>query len=407
MKRSSKSLPPSAGVFRPSLVLGGVVAAIACAMVAYISFRPAQKTELAETRPVLAARVGTDQIQLDPKQVQELKVGPVGTQAFELKREAIGNIDFNQDNAVQVFSPYQGRIGQMLVRAGEDVTKGQVLYTVQIPDLAQAAATLISAAGTLRVANETVQRAKGLYEAQSIAQKEYLQNVTDQQAADAAYRAARKSIELFGLSAQQIAEIELSRKVDTEMPVRSPFAARVTARTGASGLLVQPGSGTPPVILADLQKLWMVASVPESEVAAYRVGQSVQVRVQAYPDKVFAGKVNYIGDAADPNTHRIVVRAEVVDPQHQLKAQMLATFSITVGAPVTSVAVPQNALAREGDGSMSVWTTQDHLRFRRKVVKTGWVQDGMVQITEGLSQGEKIAQDKALFLSNLYLTTSN
>ena len=341
------------------------------------------------------------------EQVAELKVGEVKAQAFEQLREAIGIIDLNQDNAVQVFSPYQGRIGQIGVKAGDDVSKGQVLYTVQIPDLAQAASALISASGNLRVANETLRRAQALAEGQSIPQKELQQNIADQQAADAAYRAARKTIELFGLSAHDIDTIETTRKVDTEMPVRSPFAGRVTARAGAVGQLVQPGNAPAPVAVANLQHLWMVANVPESELASYRLGQEAKVKVQAYPDKTFNGRLSYIGDTTDPVTHRIVVRADIADPQHLLKAQMLASFAIRVGATVTSPGVPQNALAREGDGSMSVWVTLDGVRFKRRVVKTGLIQNGMVQVTEGLKVGETVAQDKGLFLSNLYLITTN
>lgn len=351
--------------------------------------------------------MGPDEVQLTAEQTTELKVGLVESQTFESKREAIGIIDFNQDMAVQVFSPYQGRIGSLRVRAGEEVTSGQVLYTVQIPDLATAASMLISTAGTLKVASQTLRRAQTLYETQSIALKELQQNTADQQAADAAYHAARKTLSLFGLMNKEIEDIEAKRSVDTEMQIRSPFAGRVTARAGAVGQLVQPGSGSAPMMVANLQTLWMVASVPESELASFKLGQSVSVKVQAYPDTNFDGKITYIADSADAATHRITVRAEVSNSKRLLKPQMLATFNITLGQPVSGVAVPSNALAREGDGSMSVWVAQDGLRFKRRTVQTGLVQNGMVQVTGGLKAGEKIARDKALFLSNLYLITVN
>lgn len=394
-------ISPMMGLIVGLVLLAGAGGAV------YLLKAPAPTKVASESGPVLATRTGVDELQMAPEQVAELQVGEVKAHRFEQQREAIGIIDLNQDNAVQVFSPYQGRIGQLNVRAGDDVSKGQVLYTVQIPDLAQAASALISASGNLRVANETLRRAQALAEAQSIPQKELQQNQADQQTADAAYRAARKTLELFGLSASDIEAIETTRKVDTEMPVRSPLSGRVTARAGAPGQLVQPGNNTAPVAVANLQQLWMVASVPESELSAYQKGQNVTVRVSAYPDKTFSGKVSYIGDVADPATHRITVRADVADPQHLLKAQMLANFVIRVGSPVESPAVPQNALAREGDGSISAWVTVDGVRFKRRVVQTGLVQNGLVQITQGLSPGEKIARDKGLFLSNLYLITTN
>lgn len=352
-------------------------------------------------------RTGVDEVQLTAEQVLELKVGSVGSQTFERQREAIGSIDFNQDMAVQVFSPYQGRISTLSVRAGDDVAAGQVLYTVQIPDLPAAAAMLISTAGTLKVTSQTLRRAQALVESQSIPLKELQQNTADQQAAEAAYQAARKTLSLFGLVKQEIDEIEAKHKVDTDMPIRSPFAGRVTARAGAVGQLVQPGSGSAPLTVANLQTLWMVASVPESELASYKLGQPVSVKVPAYPEAAFTGKITHIADVADPVTHRVAVRADVGNAKHLLKPQMLATFNITLGQSVNAVAVPVNALAREGDGALSVWVTQEGLRFKRRSVEAGLMQNGMVQITDGLQAGEKIARDKALFLSNLYLITVN
>jgi cobalt-zinc-cadmium efflux system membrane fusion protein len=405
MKKQSERGLRAAGRVNP-LVLGLAGLGVAVALgVGYWVTRPAP-AQVASPTPA-ATRIGEDQLQLATEQVHELNVGPVAQKTFELRREAIGIIDFNQDNSVQVFSPYQGRIAQLPVKAGDDVAKGQVLYTVQIPDLAQAASALISASGTLKVSSQTLQRAQALFEAQSIPQKELQQNQADQQAADAAYRAARKNLGLFGLSNSDIDDIERTLKVDTEMPVRSPFAGRVTARQGAVGQWVQPGNAPAPITVANLQQLWMVANVPESEIAAYRLGQPVSVTVQAYPDRVFAAKVSYIADAADPNTHRLVVRADVGDREHLLKPQMLANFTTQVGRPVSAPAVPTRALVRETDGSTSAWVTDDGVRFKRRKVQTGLVQDDMVQITEGLHQGEKVARDKALFLSNLYLITTN
>ena len=187
-------------------------------------------------------RMGPGEIQLTSAQLPELKIGPVTAQSFESRREAIGIIDFNQDKTVQVFSPYQGRISKMMVRAGDDVARGQVLYTVQIPDIATAAAALISTAGTLKVATQTLRRAQALYESQSIPLKELQQNTADQQAADAANRAARKTLALFGLTDKDIENAEIQRNVDTEMSVRSPFAGRVTARAGAASAMRRRGN---------------------------------------------------------------------------------------------------------------------------------------------------------------------
>lgn len=96
----------------------------------------------------------------------------------------------------------------------------------------------------------------------------------------------------------------------------------------------------------------------EIQLASYSLGQAVAVKVAAYLDTAFSGKISYIGDVADAITHRISVRAEVSNGRHLLKPQMLANFDITLSRAVASVAVPFNALARDGDGSISAWVTQ-------------------------------------------------
>ncbi|WP_373714837.1 efflux RND transporter periplasmic adaptor subunit [Roseateles sp.] len=348
-----------------------------------------------------------DTVRLEPDQVAEMKVGRVESRAFQARREAFGMIDFDQDHAVQVFSPYQGRIGRVLARAGDEVRKGQLLYTVQIPDLAQAASTLIAAAGNLQASTKTLERAEGLAAGQSIPQRELQQNIADQQAAEGAYRAARKTLGLFGLNSADIDEMEKTRRVETEMEVRSPLAGRVVARAAAEGLLVQPGAGAPPFLVADMRKLWMVASVPESELGGYRVGQKVSMSVSAYPARRFTGTLSYIGDVSDPASHRISLRAEVADPNHLLRPQMLAQFSIEIQAATEAPAVPETALARESDGSFSAWVARDAQSFTRRKVVTGLTQDGWVQIVDGLKPGERIARERALFLSNLAQMAQN
>jgi cobalt-zinc-cadmium efflux system membrane fusion protein len=353
-------------------------------------------------------KVAQDTVQIGGEQAAALDIGPVGERSFSNQRKAIGNIDFNQDRTVPVFTAYQGRIASVLVKAGDDVKAGQTLYTVNVPDIAQAATALISSAATLRNANETLRRARVLAGDNSIPQKELQQNESDQLSAEANYNAARKSLRLFGLSDGDIARIERDHAIDIEMPVRSPIAGRVTSRLAQVGLLVQPGNAPAPVTVSDMRTLWMMANVPESELALYKIGQPVSVRVQAYPDKTYAGRVSYVGDSVDANSRRLVVRADISDPAHELRPQMLADFSITVAAPVTGVAAPATAVVRESDGSNVVWIASDAdtrgVRLVRRKVELGRTDGGQVQITGGLRTGERIARTNALFLSNLYAT---
>jgi cobalt-zinc-cadmium efflux system membrane fusion protein len=358
-----------------------------------------------------AGKVAAETVRVTEAQLPALDVGQAARRPFGEVQQAIGNIDFNQDRSVGVTTAYAGRIARVLVKAGDDVKAGQTLYTVDAPDIAQAAATLISTAGTLRTATETVRRAQALAQDNSIPQREFQQNQSDQQAADAAYRAARKTLQLFGLTEADIGRVERDKSIGVEIPVKSPIDGRVTARSAQPGLLTQPGASPAPVTVSDLRTLWMVASVPESDFSLYRIGQPVRVRVQAWPDRTFTGRVTYLGDTVDPATHRIAVRAEVADPQRQLRPQMLAEFAITLAAPVDGTALPATAVVREPSGDNAVWVVagQDSMGtlFKRRTVAVGQAEDGQVRITAGLQAGtDQVARKNALFLSNLYETNA-
>jgi cobalt-zinc-cadmium efflux system membrane fusion protein len=344
-------------------------------------------------------------IQITPEQSKEIKSGSVGTYDFQEVSEAVGVIDFNKYKTADVYSPYQGRVNKVLVEAGQDVKKGQTLFTVYAPDIAQASSTLLSTAGILRQANETFKRAKELYEYKSISLREFEQNQADQQAAEANFLAAKKSMTLFGFSDSDIDGVINGHKIDVELNVKSPMNGRVITRTASTGQLVQPGNAPAPFTISDTSTLWMVAQVPESETPLYKLGQKVNVRVQAYKDRLFPGKIVYIGDAIDPTTRRLQLYAQINDPEHELKPQMIASFTIELTTPESYPAIPEEALVREGNGTRIVWVTTDGKLFKRRIVRIGITQAGLVQILDGLQAGEVIALNKALFLSNLYSMT--
>jgi cobalt-zinc-cadmium efflux system membrane fusion protein len=152
--------------------------------------------------------------------------------------------------------------------------------------------------------------------------------------------------------------------------------------------------------------MWMIANVAETDVPALKVGQQVTVKIKAFPDRVFDGRISTIAQMVDPNTHRALVRSEVADPGHELRAGMFATFVIRTGDPVKSVAVPLNGVVREGDGTMTVWVTTDRRHFVKRTVKIGMQREGYHQILEGLQAGELVATDGAVFLSNALTTAS-
>jgi cobalt-zinc-cadmium efflux system membrane fusion protein len=343
-------------------------------------------------------------VDLSDKQAATLKVGSAGMRDFVLFKTAVGTIDFNENLLVQVSSQYSGKIIKAFSNIGDEVKLGDILFTIDSPDLLQAESTLLATAGVLELQKRTLSRTTQLVKSGGGAQKDLDQATSDQQTAEGNFKAARNAVRIFGKTDAQIEQILADRKVDSTLVIPSPISGRVIARSAAPGLLTQPGATPAPYTVADLSTMWMLANVIETDAPAYKLGQQVEVRVPAYPETVFKGHVTALGSMIDPNTHRQLVRSEIDDPAHQLRSGMFASFVIHVGDPVRSPAVPVAGIVREGDGTMTAWTTRDRHRFLRRTVKVGLQQDGWTQILEGLQPDESVVTDGAIFLSNKFVT---
>jgi cobalt-zinc-cadmium efflux system membrane fusion protein len=390
------------------MVVGGIVAA---AIVAYWALRPSNdaSASLGATTTASAAPNDTgaaaphdpNSVDLSDTQLASVKVEPVAEHEFPVEKEAVGSIDFNEDMETQVFTPYQGKIIALYAAVGDDVKKGQTLFTIDSPDLLAAESNLIAAAGVLDLTDRNLKRMQELYTTRAVSQATLEQAISDQQTAEGNLRAGRDAVRIFGKTDAEIDHIVGARLADPTLVVPSPISGRITQRNAAPGLFVQPANPPPPYVVADIDTMWMLANVVETDSPAFQIGQQVKVVLNAFPNRAFDGKITTIGAVVDPNTRRVLVRSQINDPQHELRSGMFGNFTITIGAPVRSPAVPLDGVVREGDGTQTIWVTADRRHFTRRTVTIGDVRDGYRQILDGVKVGELVASDGAIFLDNM------
>jgi cobalt-zinc-cadmium efflux system membrane fusion protein len=391
-----------------SILIGAVVAVVALSAGYYFVINYGSAPKFAGSGDTVGSNAtpAADSVDLLENQLKSIKVAAIEERDFPIEKEAIGSIDFNQELLTQVFTPYQGKIIGLFAKVGDEVQKGQTLFTVDSPDLLQASSTLISAAGVLQLTSRNLARLKTLVASHAISQKELEQGVSDQQTAEGALRAARDAVRIFGKTDAEIDRMIADRHVDPTLVVPSPITGRITARNAAPGLFVQPGNAPAPYTVVDISTMWMLANVAENDIPAFKIGQEVKVSVLAFPDRLFEGHISTITSMVDPTTHRLLVRSEIADPKHELRAGMFVTFVILTGEPVRSSAIPLDGIVREGDGTMTLWVTADRRRFTKRTVKIGLQRDSYAQILEGVQTGELVATEGASFLSNTLATSA-
>ena len=201
--------------------VGAVILAAAAYFTGLVGGHPKLEGEPASAK--VESKAGpSDTVDLTEKQVASIKVEPVGERLFAVEKGAVGNIDYNQDMAVQVFTNYQGRINGLFAKVGDDVKKDQILFTIDSPDLLQAESTLIAADGVLLMTTRVLNRQKALFEAKAAAQKDVDQATSDQQTAEGALLAARNAVSVFGKTEAEIDRVVAQRKVDFDADCLKP-----------------------------------------------------------------------------------------------------------------------------------------------------------------------------------------
>jgi cobalt-zinc-cadmium efflux system membrane fusion protein len=179
--------------------------------------------------------------------------------------------------------------------------------------------------------------------------------------------------------------------------VTAPIDGVVTDRQVGPGQYLQAGNSTPVYTIGDLASVWLVADVREIDAPLVEIGQEIEVRVLALPGRVFTAKLTSVGSAVDSVTHRVPVRATIENRDGKLKPQMFATFSIITSGESDALAVPEEAVVREGEAAR-VWVVQGGNDLALRQIHTGRINNGMVEVLDGLEPGDKVVTRGSLFI---------
>lgn len=198
---------------------------------------------------------------------------------------------------------------------------------------------------------------------------------------------ARKRLENLGVPPEEIAEIERTRKISSNMVWRAPRDGIVLERNVVTGMKM--ASGTTLFRIADATRLWVLADVPELGLASLRLGAEATVRVRHRPDLTFAGKISLIYPQVNMETRTARVRIEIANPDLLLLPNMYVDIEIEAGDGTDRITVPESAVIDSGTRKV-VLIDRGEGRFDPREVKTGPRGNGLVAILDGLAEGDRV-----------------
>lgn len=395
---------------RQPLPKGIAAALIVAALVGTAGWywRPLANSAAPVTRPPAAAKIG---LQLSPEQLATVKIETVGEEQFAAETITEGKITTDEDRVTPVFSQFAGRVTKIFARPGQQVKQGEPLFTLEAVDVIQSENDLMSAVSTLnksrsslRLAQMAEKRLRDLAAANAIATRELQQAQNDLTAAqndvrtaEIALEAVRNRLRIIGKSDAEISTFEQTGKLSSETVVTSPIDGIVIQRKVGPGQFLSTSAADPAFVLGDLSKVWLVASVRESDVAQVFPGQKLEFRVVAYPERTFTGEIFVIGSSIDPTSRRIPVRANIDNAAGLLRPEMFTSVRLLGRGENASPSVPREALIYEGDKTR-VWVVGDNDTLELRHIKPGLVSGNRIQVVDGLKQGERIVTRGALFI---------
>jgi len=350
-----------------------------------------------------------------PTQLAGLQTMRVGEGGSAEQLLASGAITVDGDRSTPVLMPYAGQVVKVLVEAGERVVQGQPLMLVRTGDFVEARSGLFAARAAyqnaqaqLVAAQRAADRQKQIYETAGGALKDYQQAQVDLAAAQASARtaaaslgAARDKLAVLGKSPAEIRRLENVSEVagiHDVTTLHAPISGLIASRDVAAGQYVGQGGDKPVMTITDPSRVWLVAQVAEGDAESIHVGDAATVTTPALPGRTFSARIDLVGAALDPVTHRLPVRAAIANPGGALKPQMFASFAIRRASAGAEMRVPAAAVIHEGEQAR-VWVVQPHGVLASRDVVTGDSQDGQVAIVKGLAPGERIVTAGALFVN--------
>jgi len=297
---------------------------------------------------------------------------------------------------VPVISLASGRVVDIRVRLGDTVKKGQVLIRLQSADVSGAFSDYRKAVADETLARTQFERARDLFQHGAISMNDFqvAQDAEDKAKVD--LENTRERLRILGVELNsQSATVDPSAVVDITAPVSGVIVEQnVTQAGGVKTLDNSPNLFT----IADLSHVWILCDVYENDLANVRLGDAADVRLNAYPGRVFKGQVSNIGAVLDPTIRTAKVRIEVDNPG-LMRVGMFVTATFHGQRPELHAEVPASAILHLHDRDW-VFVPVDANKFRRtEVVSGAALPNGMQEILSGIQPGQSVVAN-ALVLEN-------
>jgi RND family efflux transporter MFP subunit len=315
-------------------------------------------------------QAGTNQIRISTEKIQKLGVRTEAASMRALGKtvRAAGRVEPDERRVYAISPKFEGYVERLHVNVtGQPVARGQALFEVYSPELVSAQREYIIAAQGVQAMNAAGGEAQAGMK----------------QLAESSLARLRN----WDLSPEQITALVKTGEVKRTITFRSPVSGIVTEKKALQGMRFMPGESLYQV--TDLSSVWVLADVFEQDIGLVKTGSQASVKINAYPDKSFSGRITYVYPTLKAETRTVPVRIELANPGQLLKPAMFAQVELQVGAKAPVLTIPDSAVIDSGTRQVVLVQLQEG-RFEPREVKLGAHSDNYVEVRDGIKEGEEV-----------------
>lgn len=391
------------------LIVVAIVAVSAVALVAILLMRskqtgmpvPAPRTVTFEESPTPSS-TADQKLTLTPEQLRSasLRIETVGERPTSEAAAQLttGTVQANIYKETPVVSLVGGVVRTVTGELGETVTRGQRVAVMFSNDLAEAQSRYLTAVAALDEHHRHHKRTERLVEIGAASRQDLEMATSLLREAEANVENLRQKLMLLGMSSQRIDSLRSTSQISSEVSVPSPSTGTVTSRTVNPGEVIEANKEL--MRVTDLSAVWVVGQVYEKDLATVRVGSGANITSDAYPGRVFRGRVSYVDPKIDPATRTAQVRIELANPGQIFKIGMYVNvaFAALGVAEKTIPSVPQQSVQNIGNQQVVFLSTTNSSEFLMRPVRLGPETNGFYPVLEGLSVGDRVVTDGSFLL---------
>lgn len=327
----------------------------------------------------------------DVDHIERFKLTKVETRSLPTELSANGSVFPDITRTVHVTSLGSGRVVEIKARLGDAVKKGQILLVISSSDLAQATSDYRKAIADEILSRKALERSQLLLQHGAMAEKDFqvAQDTEDKAKVDVE-TSAEKVKALGGDISHPSQLIEL----------RAPVSGTIVEQNVAGFEGIKSIDNTPNLFtIADLSQVWVVCDVFENDLGEVALGDAADVKLNAFPDRTFHGRISDISRLLDPSTRSAKVRVVLNNTDGSFRPGMYAVALFRSKKKQEQTVLPATAIMRLQDKDW-VFRQEGTSRFRRLEVQTaGATNDGMQQVREGVNPGDTVAANALEFSS--------